>query len=232
MKPIPFSAPAKTNTAATIATPATSAKREAATGTSAQKRAQMLGKVFLSEIVHIKVGPELKDFGTKTGVMKLQETSIEAFELFVNWLYTQSLWSESGDKKCEENLECLVHLYVFADMVRVPSLMNQTLDTLQKIRDRALKIPGVGSLSSAWNNTTDTSPFRRLIVDWIVWDLRASTFDDSWLDQMPAQCVLEVLRAMRTVINQFKNTALGEKMKPTQRMNNYYVLEDTEGPSS
>jgi len=88
------------------------------------------GRALSSEIVHIKVGVLLQDFGvhkalichsspyfkaafnsgfeeTKTGIMKLPDAEPGVFELFSRWLYTESLWSESDDEYTGPMSTCL-----------------------------------------------------------------------------------------------------------------------------
>ena len=164
--------------------------------------------------------------------MKLPEVDVEEFELFVTWLSNQSFWSTSDDDDSWPSFDCLVKLYVFADMVQVPSLMNQTLDTLRHTSDLKRTLPHRSTLSFAWENTTAQSPLRRLIVDWVVWEFHISSINEDWVNELPAECISEVLKAMRRVVKRYDETAEGEATNPLLSTSDYHVPEKEEKSSS
>ncbi|KAK0120105.1 hypothetical protein ONS95_011515 [Cadophora gregata] len=221
----------------------------------AVKRRAPLDRTSLSEIVHIRVGPELKDFGvhkdliyhyspyfkavfnsgfeeTKTGVMNLAETGVKPFELFVSWLYTQSVWNNSDHEETWPDIDDLVKLYILADMAQVPSLMNQTLDAMQDISDLKTDFPSVGVLAFIWNYTLDTSQLRRLVIDWIVWNVDEFSIYADWVSELPNNCILEVLKAAGKITKRYRQTDEGYNANPLLTMTNYHVPENAGKDSS
>lgn len=203
-------------------------------------------RFITSEIVHIKVGTDLEDFGvhkdfichyspyfkaaftsgfeeTKTGIMILPETKPEVFKLFCRWLYTGSLWNENGIKDSWPDVDCLIEVYIFADMAQLPPLMNQTLDTLRKISDLKEELPSPNLMAYAWNNTTDKSQLRRLLIDWIVWEVDIVSIDEDWVDTLPSQCVGEMLKGLRVVAKRYAKTTRGMQINPLLITSNYHV---------
>lgn len=102
------------------------------------------------EIVHIKVGKSLQDYGVhknlicsvspyfkaaftsgfqecESGVLKLVTVEVEIFDLFYNWLYNQSLWGAEDEEYVNPDERILLRLYVFGDMVQCPALKNAAL---------------------------------------------------------------------------------------------------------
>jgi hypothetical protein len=100
--------------------------------------------------VHILVGEEQQDFSVhkdlichhspyfkaafnlefdeaKTGTMKLPEISVEIFQLFLGWLYTQKLRDESMPPEQWRNTNDLMKLYVFADTAKIATLKNVSI---------------------------------------------------------------------------------------------------------
>ena len=99
------------------------------------------------------------------------QNEVRIFDLFFNWLYTQTLWDESADE-CEwPTMENLLKLWVFADMARISRLMSQCLDTLKSISDTLGEV-FVG-IAWVWKKSTMGSPIRRFLIDRIVWELSA-----------------------------------------------------------
>lgn len=171
------------------------------------------------KIVHIKVGPELVDFGihenlpchyskyfrgafktlfqeAKTGEMSFPETSADVFELFGHWIYYQTLLD------LEPDLDLLLDLYVFAEMTRIPSLMNLVLVDLEKTSVIQDKLPTATKISQVWDNVWALSPLRRFIVDWLVWNVTDEGMEKGY-SVYPDDLKYAVMKAQRDLIHKF-----------------------------
>lgn len=71
-------------------------------------------------------------------------------------------------------MENLLKLYVFADMARIPRLMNQAVDAIRSISDKTSLLPATSTFGYVWENTNAESPIRRLLIHWMVWYLTRS----------------------------------------------------------
>ncbi|PVH71818.1 hypothetical protein DL98DRAFT_89832 [Cadophora sp. DSE1049] len=63
----------------------------------------------------------------------LYEVKPETFGIFVNWIYTQDVVSEDGEVP---NVHGLIHLWLLADRILVPSLQNQAIDLIERTRQQ------------------------------------------------------------------------------------------------
>jgi len=95
----------------------------------------------------------------KTGIMKLPEAEVGTFQLFYDWLYTQTLWDQKDDKADWPREWQLVRLYIFADMTSIISLMNQCLETMNTISNACGMIQ-MSCSHYVWENTLIGSPLR------------------------------------------------------------------------
>lgn len=198
-------------------------------------------------IVHIQVGDNLQDFGvhkdllcghspyfkaaftsgfeeTTTGIMKFPDLEVDVFDIFYNWLYRQQLFDENTDESEWPDTDDLLKLYVFADMARITILKNQIIDAVQSISTHTKGLP-TSMFPHVWDNTTPTDPMRNLIVDWLVWDIHESEFEEN-PDDYPAGLRLEVMTAMRKLIGTFQNIAKIKRVNPLQDMSKYHQEED------
>ena len=69
----------------------------------------------------------------ETQMVELYEVKPETFGIFVNWIYTQDIFSEGGEIP---NVQGLVHLWLLADRLLVPSLQNKALDLIESTRQQ------------------------------------------------------------------------------------------------
>ncbi|KAH7382020.1 hypothetical protein BKA64DRAFT_713263 [Cadophora sp. MPI-SDFR-AT-0126] len=63
----------------------------------------------------------------------LYEVQPPVFGMFVNWLYTQEIVMEDGEPP---NVHGLVHLWLLADRILVPSLQNQVINLIERTRQQ------------------------------------------------------------------------------------------------
>lgn len=197
------------------------------------------------EIVHVKMGKELKDFGihktlichhssyfkaaftsgfheTSSGVMTLPDTKVEVFELFYNWLYYQKLYDEDDDKDTWPSMHYLLELHVFADMARMIPLKNQTLSDVLNIGHVLRKSPML-SFSYLWKNTSANSQARRLVVDWMVWKFWAKGCSEKMFPQyqLPQELLYHVLGGMSEIVTEYEEARIGKKQCPLRTLGEY-----------
>jgi hypothetical protein len=95
-------------------------------------------------------------------VPELDDTPHEAFGIFVNWLYMQTIKIESD---CECSIRCmlLVNVWLLADRVKVPRLQKEALFMLDYggARNREFQ---PSQYQRMYRNTTQDSPLRACIV--------------------------------------------------------------------
>jgi hypothetical protein len=112
----------------------------------------------------------------KEGVIEFKDLQVPAFELFILWLYHQDTWhGESGDDH-PAALD-LIQLYIFADMIQIPALKNDTIKLLEKQVMRTGQGVPLQHLNYLWANTPDESPLRRFLADMCAHNLSPDHFD-------------------------------------------------------
>ena len=177
------------------------------------------------EIVHIRAGQEQQDYGihkslicnsslyfkaafnsgfeeSKTGVMRLGEVDPGVFDLFYTYLYTNVLWSNEDNASAIREKYAL-GLYAFADMIQMPLLKNATIRLiyeeimLNKNDDTGLVKMKPSTLAYVWENTVESSPLRRLMIDMCVWNVDGkATFAKGLEHGMKMPICLDIMRAM------------------------------------
>lgn len=95
--------------------------------------------------------------------MVLPEDDVEVFELFQFWLNSGELL-DTGESILDLSVSALIGLYLFAEARCIPQLQNLTIDALIHIIKATGKFP-TGEILRIYDNTTETSPLRRLLVD-------------------------------------------------------------------
>ena len=145
-----------------------------------------LSRKLFDTIVYVKVGKDLKAFGLHKGllcnrsayfraalegnfkeakeqVVLLPEDDVDVFELFQFWLYSGNLL-DTGESIVNLSASLLVSLYLFAETRCIPQLQDMTIDALIHHIEVTNTFP-TGSIPQIYDNTTETSPLRRLLVD-------------------------------------------------------------------
>ena len=106
--------------------------------------------------------------------MALPEDDPETVERFMQWLYFESLDLTKG--ACLETWhECcwqLARLNTFADKFDVGLLKNSIIDELFALRMTAGRAPQPLVVAHIYDNTTETSSLRKLIVGWYAWHVK------------------------------------------------------------
>jgi hypothetical protein len=140
----------------------------------------------------------------ESGAMKLETVEVETFDLFYNWLYGRSLLDDGCDEfEPRPTEQILLQLYVFAGMAQIPLLKNVTLRAFyETVKLEANPSTGniilaPATLAYVWENTTESSPLRRMVLDLCAWKLDGNImFADFWATGMTVPICLEIMRAM------------------------------------
>lgn len=107
--------------------------------------------------------------------MSLPDDDVEAFESMTLWLYTQKL--ELSDPITEEtSSECywqLAKLNTLADKYDITTLKNLIVDKLFELSvpPKYVSPPQMDVITYVYQNTTEKSSFRKLLVAWYTWNI-------------------------------------------------------------
>jgi hypothetical protein len=97
----------------------------------------------------------------KTQRVELEDAPPAAFNMFVNWLYTQDIVDGELDLPDSNNL---IDLWILADRFIVPRLQNQAMELILDKKMRAGHI-SVKTHIRAYENTARGSKLRSILVD-------------------------------------------------------------------
>lgn len=100
-----------------------------------------------------------------TGIIRLATEEPAVFTGFVKWLYTHKHRADKiTDANDTEYYMSIVKLWIFADRRDVPLLMNEMVDLFQQSMVASWILPS-GTIKEIYNNTTQESALRRMVVD-------------------------------------------------------------------
>ena len=78
----------------------------------------------------------------------------------------------------------LIDLYVFADKMEVIGFQNTIIEVIRvQLKNPDLPIPSLHTVRQVFENTTQHSPFRQLLVDFYAYDIPAGVYTahpDDW----------------------------------------------------
>ena len=116
--------------------------------------------------------PKLKTDSSPRGGVALAKTSLSlpqddpsAFELLVKWLYQGKIDDVSNmpmERKWDYAESCQ-KLYILCSRINLPQLRNFAIDQFRKGCNEAGLVPGPEEMKPIYENTSEDSPFRRLI---------------------------------------------------------------------
>ncbi|TGO34210.1 hypothetical protein BHYA_0207g00080 [Botrytis hyacinthi] len=222
---------------------------------------RMVIKYIGREVVHVKVGKDLQDFGihkslicycspffkaaftsgfeeTTTGIIKLADVDVEVFELFFRWLYTQQIGepkqdeiefalSGNGAKTGHDyklRVGILLRLYIFTDMIKVPTLKNDCIEELSRMGSSEKEyLAESDNVHYVWEHTREGDLIRKLFTDTITWDLEIKSFSKT-LDRLSEEVRLAIFLAMKRVIDNAR-TEIKEMGKKKRRFKTLASLD-------
>ncbi|KAE8444329.1 hypothetical protein EG329_000639 [Mollisiaceae sp. DMI_Dod_QoI] len=154
--------------------------------------------------------------------MKMEDTDPLVFGIFVNWLYTQTIYTEAGElPKCST----LVNLWILADHVLVPRLQNHALVSLDAARVSAKRIPA-RLFQRIYENTAPESPLRSYLIDYCVNTVREIATPESYPSQLLADIVNETRMQMKAQLKSERRSTRWELS--TEDLAQYAVDEDVD----
>ncbi|KAF7889398.1 uncharacterized protein EAF01_010891 [Botrytis porri] len=152
---------------------------------------------------------------TITGIIKLADVDVGVFELFFRWLYTQQIGEPEQDAvrfalsddesksghAYELHVSTLLRLYIFADMIKVPTLKNDCIEKLSRMSSFQKEyLTESENVQYVWEHTIEGDLIRKLFIDTIIWDLGITSFHKT-LDKLPEKVKFAIILAMRRVID-------------------------------
>jgi len=159
----------------------------------------------------------------QTQTYQLEDTSVEAVQLLVQWLYQQKLDLAWVPDKITWQERCLtlVELWVLADKLLIPRLQNEALREIHKMAESEKKTPTRFS-KYVYKNTAPGSQLRRYFVDRCAWTLNCK-----WIATHPRQFPNEFWVELAVCTTQ----AL-EKGVDRNKMRHEFTVSDYEIPVS
>lgn len=153
-----------------------------------------------------------------------QEEDPDAFGLFIEWLYTNRL--EPPTEPLSESEKIYVKLCGFAELIGEHELADCAMTNLLSIYRSADKLPDLGIIRLAYENTMGESKLRELMSDVLLW---VSTHPE-YRHNYPPGNLCQVIGSAALAYDFFEK--LGELsgnpmdprrvFKPTQRLNCHY----------
>lgn len=121
--------------------------------------------------------------------MKLADDDAATFELFVQWLYTQQYEITTEKKQGIARMLEPVRLYVLAEKYDIVKLKNKICRKLYEGRTVHGFGPCKNTVECAYDNLPQSSPMRRMLVDWYTWHVTCRWFEyeenQKWLPRVP-----------------------------------------------
>ncbi|KAF7892009.1 hypothetical protein EAF00_008311 [Botryotinia globosa] len=152
---------------------------------------------------------------TTTGIIKLADVDVEVFELFFRWLYTQQIGEPEQDEvefalsndeaktghDYKIHVGTLLRLYIFADMIKVPTLKNDCIEKLSRMSFAEKEyLAESENVHYVWEHTREGDLIRKLFIDTIIWDLGVTSFRKT-LGHLSGEVRLAIFLAMKRVID-------------------------------
>ncbi|KFY13804.1 hypothetical protein V492_03035 [Pseudogymnoascus sp. VKM F-4246] len=201
------------------------------------------------KIVYVIVGPMKQKFGTHQdllcatspyfkaalegkfeeadlGEVTLKDTSVQAFEMFNEWIYTGeiteelcqdiSLSNKEQGAKDKPSFSQFLDVWILGDYLLVPQLQNYVADKiLAKFKNRRI-IPLL-DFAYFYEHTQQGSLMRKCMVDIFVWEWdRGSNLYRQCSDYIPSEMAIDLLIA-------FARGVTKEDVNPFQIAGHYHV---------
>lgn len=150
----------------------------------------------------------------------MPETDVKVYLMLHYWLYIRQVGiiHESDDEdKVDDYLGRLIHLWVLADMVRIPALQDETLCQLNTwMQYHATGVELVQHLDYIFKYTTEESQLREYVVDFVAtWLLRTGNVEIEDLPDLTSDI-------LRDILSRF--LGLGRRLG-MKEMPEYYITE-------
>ncbi|KAI9676800.1 MAG: hypothetical protein M1829_002895 [Trizodia sp. TS-e1964] len=146
---------------------------------------------------------------SKEGIIKLPDEDPKIFGCFLHWLYNKRLRTPTDgidvlDKTNKKVIPwmVLIQLYLLGERLQVAGFKNAAVDALAlKSAKGQEALPAAHAIHHAYENTHDSSPLRRLLVDLFIWRSTAATLEhDETRDALPRDFFVDLATsAMRLI---------------------------------
>jgi hypothetical protein len=90
--------------------------------------------------------------------------------------------------KADECYLQLAQLYILADKLQVPCLMNNIIDKFFEMKKKAHRIPQISAICHVYKNSMRNSPLRRLMVDWWAWHVKLEWYGTTGVRDTISKC--------------------------------------------
>lgn len=118
----------------------------------------------------------------------------------------------------------LVKLWILADTLLIPTLQNQIVVAIEKLRKEE-NFTATYLLHYIFENTARDSPLRALFRDQCLWELRKS-----WIRDHPEEFPKDLLADMIEVLSECAGDSARLKRQPGKNMGNYMLRVLSEEP--
>ncbi|KAL8753187.1 MAG: hypothetical protein Q9199_005233 [Rusavskia elegans] len=116
----------------------------------------------------------------KSNIINLPADEPQVYEIFQNWLYGAGLDLELGQTK---DMSLLLSLWIFGDKVQVPWFQNAAIEALRIAIIEPPREFRLKDIQTAFENSGEGSPIRKLIVDGYVWEGSLKGLMDKFQDE-------------------------------------------------
>lgn len=142
-------------------------------------------------------------------IIRLPEVEPEAFDIYLQYLYTGEVVAtddelpehRDGSREAQAQVVrlhwILIETYLLADMLLDTKSKNAIMDAFIEILKDTKRLPDLDTITDVFRKTTDTSPMRRLLVDFVAFRVDLDTFKGIGARHSPEFLVEVSLRLMR-----------------------------------
>lgn len=115
---------------------------------------------------------------------------MKIFNTYADWAYTSNLdTTQLPQEKSDASYKDLSKLWVFANYILDVELCNVVANAIVKKYRTEHIFPSVGTMHYVWDNTTETSPLRKLFIDVYAAHQDCETFFKKDRDSLPQEFV-------------------------------------------
>ncbi|KAK5710623.1 hypothetical protein LTR17_018798 [Elasticomyces elasticus] len=126
-----------------------------------------------------------------SGDIELLDVEPEIFETYSQYLYQDTLDFDAPD---DLTLDELVSVHILAAKLGDLRATNMAIDQIIKTSDKQHVVPGGSLVAIAFAGTSESSPLRRLLVDFYMYEADKQVFTESSQLMPPAFCKAFMLR--------------------------------------
>lgn len=167
----------------------------------------------------------------RTGALVMEEDDPDAFDMFVNWLYTDRLPDPEMQAQMIDNSDTIRSLtvlkfFTLADKVLLGSQVKRDLMDcfLKHCHQGNIAVVGVGFLSTAFRNTAEDCPMRRVVIDLFCGVLLTNKLSDKIWPNLVTMYLqgceqLEIAKVMQNLIVMERDKDIFRNLKVKYRSN-------------